>query len=195
MGAACGSVRSLRKVQSSFSLCQYRVNSAILPIARFGFAMTAISVILSNGVMLTDHVPILRTRHPGRTDESSAIGIWNRRSHFHSGPIILESLAAIQTSDISVAGFRDCFTRRCNRKCKPAMAATKQQVHYCKHHPVLTCSCHHLARRRNQVSLVVPMLPTRFHTAEYFVAVKRLRQYVPSAEIQSYTPKAVIRKP
>jgi hypothetical protein len=104
----------------------------------------------------------------------------------------MESLAAIQASDVSLAGFRNGFIKRCHGPCNPAMAAAKQQVHYCTYHLGSTSRRDHLHRRRTHVSLIVPMLPSRFHSAEQFPAIKRLRQHVPSAQIQSFTPKVSV---
>jgi len=57
-----------------------------------------------------------------------------------------------------------------------------------------TCRRHHLDRRRTHVKLVVPMLPSRFDAADQFAAIKRLRQDVPSASIQSLAPKTLVCK-
>lgn len=59
---------------------------------------------------------------------------------------------------------------------------------------VSACLGCHLHRHSRELNLVVPMLPRRFHTAEYFGVVKRLRQHVPGAPIQSITPETVVRK-
>ena len=57
-----------------------------------------------------------------------------------------------------------------------------------------TCCRHHPHWCRSHSNLVVPMVPGQFHTANYFAPNKRLRQDIPSAQVQCFSSKAVVCK-
>ena len=93
----------------------------------------------------------------------------------------MELLTAIQAGDIGDAGFQTSFMNRSDWPGNPAMAATNEQVEYLMDHLASTCRLHDVRSCGVKSSLVVPMLPARFYSADHFGAIEGLRQHVPSA--------------
>src|SRR5262249_25077800 len=77
--------------------------------------------------------------------------------------------------------------------CGSPVVTSEEEVQHCVDHVASTRSSHHHHRFRS-FNVVVPEVPSKFHSADHFESIEGLRQYVPGAEIQSFNPKALVGK-